>query len=247
MVLPALGNARLDGDFYILNGQKRFISQAPTAELYSVFAKTDPSQKGRGISAFIVEKGMPGFDPGRKLALIAAHCIGEPKFENCRVPRENLIGQPGGGMRIALSTLDVFRTSVGAACVGLAQAAYDEALKYAKTRVAFGQTLSEYQATQFKLADMATEIQAARLLVFWAATLKDGGQERVIREASMAKLFASEVAGRAADQAVQIHGGMGLIKGVAIERIYRECRAPRIYEGTSEIQRLTISRELLRS
>lgn len=234
------------GDAYILNGMKRFVSQTGAAHIYSVFAKTDPQARSRGISAFVVEEGTPGFSTQRRLKLLAAHAIGEPLFEDCRIPAANLLGKEGDGMKIALSTLDVFRTTVGAAVMGLALAGYDEALNYAQRRFAFGQPLAEFQATQFKIADMATTIDAARLLIYRAAWLKDQGQERVILEASMAKLFATEVAQRVIDEALQIHGGMGVVKGMPIERLFREVRAARIYEGTSEIQRLTIAREILK-
>jgi alkylation response protein AidB-like acyl-CoA dehydrogenase len=235
-----------DGDSYVLNGMKRFISQTGAAHTYTVFAKTDPQARSRAISAFVVEEGTPGFDTHRKLKLLAPHAIGEPLFEDCRIPSSNLLGREGDGMKIALSTLDTFRTTVAAAVMGLARAAYDEAISYAQRRFAFGQPLAEFQATQFKIADMATSIDAARLLLYRAAWLKDQGQDRVILEASMAKLFATEVAQRVADEAMQIHGGMGVVKGVTVERIFREVRAARIYEGTSEIQRLTIAREIFK-
>ena len=238
--------ATKDGDYYLLNGEKTFISQAPEANIYTVFASTDPSLKGRGLSAFVVEKGTPGFEPGKRLELLSPHVIGEIKFNNCRVHQENMIGQPGEGIKIALTTLDMLRPSVGAAALGLAEAAFEEALKYTTHRQAFGQTVADFQYTQFKLADMATEIDAARFLIYRAAAIKDKGKKETIKEASMAKLYATEVAQRVADLSLQMHGGVGLIKGVTIERIYREVRAPRIYEGTSEIQKLTIARQLLK-
>ncbi len=240
--------AILDGNDYVLNGTKRWISQGPAAEIYTVFAQTDPGKGSRGISAFIVEKGTPGFDPSQKMKLMAAHCICEPRFENCRIPKESLLGEEGRGMRISLENLDMFRTTVGATAVGYAQRAYEEALSYAQRRVVFGQPLAQFQATQFKLADMATEIQAARLLVYWAAMLKDRGENwhRIMASASMAKLFATEVCHRVVDESLQIHGGIGLVKGIPIERLYRMVRSLRIYEGTSEIQRSTIAREILR-
>ena len=240
--------ALLDGNHYVLNGVKRWSSQGPAAEIYTVFAKTEPDKGSRGISAFIVERGTPGFDPSQKMRLMAAHIVGEPRFDNCRIPKENLLGEEGKGMRISLENLDMFRTTVGATAVGFAQRAYEEAMSHAKSRVVFGQPLSDFQATQFKLADMATEIQAARLLVYWAAKLKDKGANwrEVMKSASMAKLFASEVCHRVVDESLQIHGGSGLMKGMPIERIYRLQRSIRIYEGASEIQRLTIAREILR-
>jgi alkylation response protein AidB-like acyl-CoA dehydrogenase len=240
--------AVLDGDHYVLDGSKRWTSQGPAAGIFTVFAKTDPAKGSRGISAFIVEKGTPGFDPSHAVQLMAAHCIGEPQFENCRIPRENLLGEEGQGMRISLENLDMFRTTVGATAVGFAQRAYEEAVSRAKTRIAFGQPIADFQMTQAKLADMATEIQAARLLVYWSAMLKDRGESwrKIMQAASMAKLYASEVCHRVVDQSLQIHGGVGLVKGVPIERLYRMVRSIRIYEGTSEIQRLTIAREILR-
>jgi alkylation response protein AidB-like acyl-CoA dehydrogenase len=240
--------AVLDGDHYVLDGSKRWTSQGPAAGIFTVFAKTDPAKGSRGISAFIVERDTPGFDPSHAVQLMAAHCIGEPQFENCRIPRENLLGEEGQGMRISLENLDMFRTTVGATAVGFAQRAYEEAVSRAKTRIAFGQPIADFQMTQAKLADMATEIQAARLLVYWSAMLKDRGESwrKIMQAASMAKLYASEVCHRVVDQSLQIHGGVGLVKGVPIERLYRMVRSIRIYEGTSEIQRLTIAREILR-
>ena len=210
--------ATKDGDYYLLNGAKTFISQVPEASIYSVFVSTDPSLKGKGLSAFVLEKGTPGFEPGKKLDLIAPHVIGELKFNDCRVHQENMIGQPGDGMKIALSTLDVIRPSVGAAALGLAQAALEEALKYTTHRQAFGEFIADFQNTQFKLADMATELDAARLLVYRVAAMRDKGKKHTIKEASMAKLYATEVAYRVADLSLQMHGGVGLIKGTTIER-----------------------------
>jgi alkylation response protein AidB-like acyl-CoA dehydrogenase len=240
--------AALDGDHYVLNGTKRWISNGPEAEIFTVFAKTDPDKGSRGISAFIVEKGTPGFDTSRAMQLMASHSMGEPLFDNCRIPKENLLGEEGKGMKIGLLNLDMFRTTVGATAVGLAQRAYEEAVGRAKKRILFHKPLSDFQITQVKLADMATEIQAARLLVYRAAILKDGGLEGggLIKAASMAKLFASEVCQRVVDESLQIHGGLGLVKGMPIERIYRIARPIRIYEGTSEIQRLTIARQILK-
>ena len=235
-----------EGGLWVLNGEKKFISQAGDANTYTVFAKTDPSAGSRGISAFIVEQGTPGFDDSKRMDLMAPHPIGEPIFNNCRIPYTNIIGEPGQGIRLALGTLNTFRTTVAAAAIGMAQAAYDTTIKFAKERTMSGQALSEYQATQFKLADMAVSLEAARLLCYKAAWLKDSGQENVIKEASYAKLFATEAASRIINEAVQIHGGAGLEKGNRVEQLYREVRALTIYEGTSEIQRQTIARQLLR-
>ncbi|MBI2322618.1 MAG: acyl-CoA dehydrogenase family protein [Chloroflexi bacterium] len=238
--------ARRDGDDYVLDGDKRFVSNAGAAHVYSVFASTDPSRGAKGISAFYVAAGTPGLDFGPPLVLLAAHCIGQPRFRGCRVPATQRLGAEGEGFRIAMQTLDLFRPSVGAAAVGLGQAAYEEALRYARRRKQFGAALVQQQAIRFKLADMAVALDAARLLVYRAAVLKDRGAARVTKEAAMAKLFATEAAWRVVDEAVQIHGGSGVSKEYAVERYYRQVRSMRIYEGTSEIQRLIIANELLR-
>ena len=245
-VLSMKTEAHLDGDDWILNGAKKLISQAGDASTYTVFAKTDPDEGSRSLSAFIVETGMAGFDDSKRMDLMAAHPIGEPRWNDCHIPRENLIGERGRGLRLALGTLDTFRTTVAAAAIGMGQAAYEASLSYAKNREMFGQNLSDFQATQFKLADMAVSLDAARLLAHRAAWLKDSGQESIIKEASFAKLFGTEAATRIINEAVQIHGGAGLEKGNRVERLYREVRALTIYEGTSEIQRQTIARQLLR-
>jgi alkylation response protein AidB-like acyl-CoA dehydrogenase len=237
--------ARLDGDHYVLNGGKCFASVGPFAQTYVTFARTDPSATGsRGISAFIVEKGTPGFT-GTSMKLMGPHPIGELSFVDCRVPKENLLGETGRGMRVALSTLDFLRMSVGASAIGIAQRAFEEAVSYSKKRIAFGQPIAELQSTQFKLADMAVQIEAARLLVYKAAWLRDEVQERVTRESAMAKLFATEMAWRVVDEALQLHGGYGVVRGMPVERLYRAVRQPRVYEGTSEIQRVVISRSVL--
>ena len=245
-VINMLTEATREDDEWVLNGSKKFISQTGDANTYTVFAKTDPAAGSRGISAFIVEKGTPGFDDSIQMELMAAHPIGEPIFTNCRIPYTNIIGEPGQGIRLALGTLDTFRTTVGAAAVGMGQAAYEAALNYSRNRKAFGQSISDFQVNQFKLADMAVSLDAARLLNYRAAWLKDSGQETIIKEASFAKLFATEAASRIVNESLQIHGGAGLQKGNRIERLYREIRALTIYEGTSEIQRQTIARQLLR-
>jgi alkylation response protein AidB-like acyl-CoA dehydrogenase len=232
-------------DTWVLTGAKRFISNAPAASLYVVFARTGPERGTRGISAFLVPRDAPGLS-GTPMHTMAPHVIGELRFADCRVPADHLLGEAGDGWRIAMGTLDVFRASVGAQAVGLARAALELALARARTRVQFGRPLAELPAIQAKLADMATDIRAARLLVYSAARLRDAGQARVTLESSMAKLYATEMAHRVIDEAVQIHGGDGVLRGSPIERLYREARAPRIYEGTSEIQRLIIARQLLR-
>ena len=236
--------AVLDGDSYVLNGSKCFASVGPFAQTYVTFAKTDPAQGSRGISAFIVEKGTPGFI-GKQMFLMGPHPMAEITFADCRIPKENLLGEPGRGMRVALSTLDCIRMSVGAAAVGVAQRAYEEAISYSKKRVAFGQPIADFQSTQFKLAEMATDIDAARLLVYRSAWLKDETSERVTKESSMAKLFATEMAWRVVDQALQLHGGYGVVRGMTVERLYRAIRQPRVYEGTSEIQKVVIARHIL--
>ena len=245
-VISMKTEAKLDGDDWVLNGQKKFISQAGDASTYTVFAQTEPGQGSRGISVFVVESGTPGFDDSKRMDLMAAHPIGEPKWVDCHVPQANLLGERGRGLRLAMGTLDTFRTTVAAAAIGMAQAAYEASIEYAKNRQMFGQNLSDFQATQFKLADMAVSLDAARLLAQRAAWLKDSGQESVIKEASFAKLFGTEAATRIIHEAVQIHGGAGLERGNRVERLYREVRALTIYEGTSEIQRQTIARQILK-
>jgi len=232
--------------FYVLNGKKYWATNAGAAEVCIAYAKTDPTKGSRGISAFIIDT--KNKQPGlicRPMEWMGPGCEYEIIFENYRVPKENLLGEEGKGMRIALTALDLCRTTVGAHAVGLAQAAYEEALKYAQIRKAFGQPLIEFQATQFKLADMVTNIQAARLLVYHAALMTELGEEdKIIGRASMAKLFATEAAQRVVDEALQIHGAAGVMKGSRTELLYRAVRSPRIYEGTSEIQRITIARAI---
>jgi acyl-CoA dehydrogenase len=239
--------ARAEADAYVIDGRKRFISNAGVADFYTVFARTGTREDGRAeISAFIVSSRMPGFSVAERTQMLAPHPIGELEFKDCRVPDEDMIGAPGDGLRLSLQTLDMFRASVGAAACGMARRALDESLLHAKSREQFGRPLSGHQLVQEKLADMATELDAARLLVYRAAYLKDSGAERSTREASEAKLFATEAASHIIDQAVQIHGGSGLVRGSVVERLYRDVRALRIYEGTSEIQKLVIANQLLK-
>jgi acyl-CoA dehydrogenase len=233
-----------DGDTYRLTGVKRFISNAGIADYYVVFARTGDAGS-RGITAFVVEADRPGLVI-RPLEVIAPHPIGEVYLHDCAIPAANRLGDEGAGFQIAMRTLDRFRPTVGAAALGMGRRALDEALAYTTTRRQFGSELSEHQATRMKLADMATGLEAARLLVFQAAWLKDRTGERVTREAAMAKLYATEAAQRAIDEAVQLHGGNGVLRGSVVERLYREIRALRIYEGTSEIQRLVIAGSLLK-
>ncbi len=239
--------ARHEDDTYVIDGRKRFISNAGVADFYTIFARTGTRADGRAeISAFIVSARMPGLTVAEKTEMIAAHPIGELELNNCKVPAEDMIGDQGDGLRLSLQTLDMFRASVGAAGCGMARRALDESLLHAKSRAQFGKPLAEHQLIQEKLAEMATELDAARLLVYRAAYLKDTGAAASTREASEAKLFATEAAHRIIDQAVQIHGGSGLVRGTVVERLYREVRALRIYEGTSEIQKLIIANQLLK-
>jgi acyl-CoA dehydrogenase len=236
--------ARRDGDAYVLDGRKIFISNATIASFFVVYARTADGSK-RAISAFVVDADAPGLTIGPRQAITAPHPIAELQFSGCRIPAFSRLGDEGDGMRIALGTLDFFRTSVGAAACGMAARALDESRTYTRVRRQFGSALAEFQLTQAALADMATELDAARLLVYRAAWTKDSGAPRVSRESAMAKLFATEAAQRIVDRAVQLHGGRGVQRGSVVERLYREVRAPRIYEGTSEIQKLVIARALL--
>jgi alkylation response protein AidB-like acyl-CoA dehydrogenase len=236
--------ARLDGDNYVLNGSKCFASVGPFAQTYVTFAKTDPAAGSRGISAFIVDKGTPGFE-GKMMRLMGPHPMAELTFTDCHIPAGNLLGKPGRGMEVALSTLDNIRMSVGASTIGIARRALEEAIAYSKKRVAFGKPIAEYQSTQFKLAEMAVDIDAATLLVYRAAWTKDELGGRVTKESAMAKLFATEMACKVVDQALQLFGGYGVVKGMPIERLYRAVRQPRLYEGTTEIQKVVIARQIL--
>ncbi len=241
--------ATREGDSYFINGEKCFISNAGVADFYTVFARTGERADGRAqLSAFIVGARMPGFRVRERTQLISPHPIGEIEFVSLRVPAEDRVGAEGDGFRLAMQTMDMFRASVGAAACGMARRALDESLRHAKTRRQFGAPLAEQQLIQAKLAVMQTELDAARLLVYRAAYLKDAGVtgSTLTRAVSEAKFYATEAAGRAIDEAVQIHGGLGVVHGSVVERLYRDVRALRIYEGTSEIQQLIIARELLR-
>ena len=233
-----------DGDQYVLDGRTLFISNATIATFFTVFARTSEGPK-RSISAFVVDASTPGLSVGPVQHITAPHPIAELRLTACRVPVARRLGEEGDGMRLALGTLDFFRTSVGAAACGLASRALTESLARAQSRRQFGSRLADFQLTQAALADMATGLDAARLLVYRAAWTKDVIRGRVTRESAEAKLFATETAQRIVDRAVQIHGGLGVQRGSVVERLYREVRAPRIYEGTSEIQRLIIARQLL--
>ncbi|MDE0129276.1 MAG: acyl-CoA dehydrogenase family protein [Gammaproteobacteria bacterium] len=228
---------------YVLNGAKAWISNAGVADFYVVFART--AEGKRGISGFVVSADTPGLRVGERTRAIAAHPLGNLEFNDCRVPAQSMLGAPGDGLRVALGTLDLCRSTVGAAALGMARRAYREALQRARRRELFGGTLGDLQLTQAALADMATSIDAAALLVYRAAWTRDSGQERITREASMAKLFATEHAQKVIDRAVQLFGGEGVRAGSVVERLYREIRALRIYEGASEIQQLLIARHEL--
>ncbi len=231
---------------YLLNGTKRWISGGATSELFIILAKTDPEVGHKGVSAFLVSRDMPGFKTGRKedkMGLRASDTT-DLILDNCRVPAENLLGQEGEGFKIAMSGLDDGRIGIAAQSLGVGQAALDLSVKYAKQRVQFGKPIAENQGLRWMIADMALDVQAARSLIFSAAAKKDRG-ERCSKEASMAKLYASEMANRVTGQAVQIHGGYGYTKEFEVERLYRDARVFTIYEGTSQIQKVVIANEIL--
>lgn len=241
--------AAREGDAYRITGRKRFISNAGLADFYTVFARTGTRPDGRAeLSAFVVGARMPGFRVVERTELLAAHPIGEIELDGVLVPAEDRVGDEGQGFRLAMQTMDMFRASVGAAACGMARRALDEAVRHARTRRQFGVTLAMHQLVQEKLAVMQTELDAARLLVYRAAHLKDSGADASLltRAASEAKFYATEAAQRVIDDALQIHGGAGLVRGSAVERLYRDVRALRVYEGTTEIQKLIIARELLK-
>jgi alkylation response protein AidB-like acyl-CoA dehydrogenase len=232
--------AHRDGNGFVLDGIKTWISNAGIADFYVVFAKLDDRHV-----ACVVDADNPGLSVPTRIDVAAAHPLGTVKLDGCRVAAEAVVGAPGEGLKVALATLDTFRPTVGAAAVGFARRALDEALAWAKTRRVFGKALAEHQLTQARLADMATAVDAAALLVYRAAWLRDTAPGRVTLEAAMAKLFATEAAQRVVDDAVQLLGGRGVVAGAPVERLYREVRALRIYEGTSEIQKLVIASQLL--
>lgn len=243
-------SARADGDSVVLNGEKTWISNGGIADFYVVFARDDhgpdtPRRGARGISAYIVEAGTPGLDASQRIDVIAPHPLAQLAFRDCRVPATQRVGDPGQGFKVAMRTLDVFRTSVAAAALGMARRALDAALLRATTRRMFEQLLADFQLTQATLAQMATTIDSAALLTYRAAWLRDRG-ENVTREAAMAKMSATEGAQRVIDAAVQMWGGLGVVSGEPVEQLYREIRALRIYEGATEVQQLIIARELLK-
>jgi acyl-CoA dehydrogenase len=237
--------ATLSNDQFVLNGEKTWISNGGIADVYTLFARTEDIQGARGLSAFIVPAGLPGFEIVERLKTIAPHPLATLRFNDCRVPASALLGARGEGFRIAMSVLDVFRSTVAAAALGFARRALDEALTRVATRQVQGAALFDLQMVQGHIADMALSVDAAALLVYRAAWAKDRGAQRVTREAAMAKLFATDQAQQIIDTAVQLHGGDGVKSGEAVERLYREIRALRIYEGASDVQRVVIARQTL--
>jgi len=234
-----------DGDSWRLDGVKTWISNAGLAAFYVIFARTGEGPGTKGLSAFLVEASTIGLDASERIEVIAPHPLGTLRLTACRVPNECLLGQPGEGFKIAMATLDIFRTTVGAAALGFARRAMDEAVERVKHRRMFGRAQSEFQLTQERLAEMALLIDAAALLIYRSAWTKDVAGGRVTREASMAKLFATEGAQQVIDAAVQMHGGLGVVRGATVERLYREIRALRIYEGASEVLKLIIASKVL--
>jgi alkylation response protein AidB-like acyl-CoA dehydrogenase len=243
--------ARRDGDSYVLDGEKTWISNGGIAEFYCVFARTsaaelrpDGAASAKGITAFVVDANAPGFSIARRIDIVSPHPLATLAFQGCRIPATQRLGAEGEGFKLAMRTLDVFRTSVAGAALGFAQRALDEALAYSIVRPLFGKTLADFQLTQAALADMATEIDAARLLTYRAAWMCDRG-DSAIKEVAMAKMTATESAQRVIDRAVQMFGGRGVSHGEAVEHLYRDIRSLRIYEGATEVQKLIIGRELL--
>ena len=237
--------ATRDGDFYVLNGEKTWISNGGIANVYTVFARTGEAPGAKGLSAFIVPADTPGLNIKERLETIAPHPLATLEFKDCRVPVADMIGESGQGFRIAMSVLDVFRSTVAAAALGFARRALDEALTRVTKRQVQGQALAELQLVQGHIADMALDIDAAALLIYRAGWTKDSGAPRITREAAMAKLFATERAQVIIDKAVQLHGGDGVRTGQTVERLYREIRALRIYEGASDVQKIIIARQTL--
>ena len=236
-------SAETDGDGFLINGSKTWISNGGIADLYCVFARTGEAPGARGLSAFVVDATNPGLSIDERIDVIAPHPLATLGLRDCRVPADAMIGAPGEGFKIAMATLDVFRTTVAAAALGFARRALDEALGHTSERQLFGAPLSALQLTEAAIADMATEIDTSALLVYRSAWAKDCYQNRVTREAAMAKLYATEMAQRTIDRAVQLFGGKGVTKGFVVESLYREIRALRIYEGASEVQKVIIARQ----
>ena len=237
--------AVLDGNEYVLNGCKTWISNGGIADFYTVFARSDNSTGTKGISCFVVDANTPGFEIEERIDLIAPHPMAKLTFSNCRIPKDHLVGEQGAGFKIAMATLDVFRTTVGAAALGFARHALDEAVSYTQQRKMFGGRLVDLQLTQASIGEMALDIDASALLVYRSAWTKDCVAKRVTREAAMAKFYATEAAQRTIDKALQLHGGLGVVSGTPVEMLYREIRALRIYEGASEVQKTIIAGQTL--
>ncbi len=247
-VAASAATAVADGPDHVrIDGVKTWISNGGIADHYVVFARTGEAPGARGLSAFIVDSGTPGLTIDERIAIIAPHPLATLRFSGCRVPLTNRLGGPGDGFKVAMATLDIFRATVGAAALGFARRALQESITRAATRRLFGAPLGDLQMTQAAIADSATEVDAAALLVYRAAWRKDSGATRVTREAAMAKMFATEAAQRVIDRAVQLHGGLGVTKGVKVEELYREIRALRIYEGATEVQKIVIARDALKN
>jgi acyl-CoA dehydrogenase len=238
-------SAAVDGDDYIVNGEKTWISNGGIADFYTLFVRTGEAPGAKGLTALVVDADTPGLRIAERIEVIAPHPLATLQFDACRVPRAQLLGQPGAGFKVAMATLDIFRSTVGAAALGFARRALDEALRQVKERRLFGAPLADLQMTQGRIADMALAIDAAALLVYRAAWTRDCIADRVTREAAMAKLFATEAAQQVIDQAVQLFGGRGVRRGEKVEELYREIRALRIYEGASEVQKLVIAKQVL--
>jgi alkylation response protein AidB-like acyl-CoA dehydrogenase len=236
--------ARRNGDSYVIDGEKTWISNGGIADFYVVFAKL--ADTAREFVALVVEPSDPGFSVSARINTIAPHPLGTLKFDKCRVSADRVVGEPGKGLRVALGTLDIFRTTVGAAALGFARRALAEAVRHVTHRKMFGAKLSDLQLTQAAIAEMATEIDASALLIYRSAWVRDNGAERVTREAAMAKMYATEAAQRVIDRAVQLLGGRGVVSGNSVETLYREIRALRIYEGTTEVQKLVIAGQILK-
>tara|TARA_R110002051_G_scaffold11122_1_gene40929 strand:+ start:116 stop:1285 length:1170 start_codon:yes stop_codon:yes gene_type:complete len=237
--------ARREGDQWVLDGTKTFISNGGLADRYTVFARTGEGPGARGLSAFVVDADTPGFEIVERIPLMAPHPLATIRFDNCRIDGDRLLGEAGQGFRIAMATLDVFRSTVAAAALGFSRRAFDEAATRTTARTLFGAPMSDLQLVQASLADMALKIDASALLIYRAAWLKDQGAPRVTREAAMAKLYATDEAQVVIDAAVQLFGGLGVVSGNPVERLYREIRALRIYEGASEVQKIVIARQAL--
>ncbi|WP_281707848.1 acyl-CoA dehydrogenase family protein [Phaeobacter italicus] len=237
--------ATLDGDSYVLNGEKTWISNGGIADVYTLFARTGEAPGAKGLSAFIVPAGLPGFEVVERLDTIAPHPLARLRFSDCRIPKSALLGQSGQGFKIAMSVLDVFRSTVAAAALGFARRALDEALSRVSARHVQGAPLADLQMVQGHIADMVLDVDAAALLVYRAAWAKDSGAARITREAAMAKLFSTDQAQLVIDKAVQLHGGDGVRRGEKVEELYRDIRALRIYEGASDVQRVVIARQTL--